>query len=131
LLAAATAAPGDVAVIRVVTEGLIEAGKIKMAARVLQKARFLCHGSLKDRELQTLSERVRFETVRSAQRETTRHEQDADYAMDGGRLVLPFVGKAKVSAKETATAAKESIRLDVVSLPQPHFPRLRIRRADR
>jgi hypothetical protein len=133
LLTAAVAAPGDVAVIRVVTEGLIEAGRLDAARRVLNKARFLCFGIAKDRELVDLWERVRFETARCVQRETTRHRQDAEFATDGGRVVLPFVRLAK----ETRTGTKsesdssESTRRDVVSMPRPHFPRLRVRRADR
>src|SRR5213079_2384732 len=58
VLAAADAAPGDVAVIRVATDRLLEAGKLKTASRVLTKARFLNSGN---RELVALGERTRFE----------------------------------------------------------------------
>jgi tetratricopeptide (TPR) repeat protein len=128
---AASLAPGDVAVIRVVTEGLLEAGQLKMAGRVLNRARFLSFESSKDRELLALMERVRFESARCVQRETKRHRQDADYARDGGRMVIPFVGKVKRRAGKAGSNTDGSTRRDVVSLPKPHFPRLRIGRADR
>jgi hypothetical protein len=131
LLAAAAIAPGDIAVIRVVTEGLIEAGQLNTASRVLDKARFRCFEITKDRELVALMERLRFEITRCAQRETRRHRQDAGFAKDGGRLVIPFIRKVKQSGGGTGAANHGKTRRDVVSLPKPHFPRLRIRRADR
>lgn len=133
LLAAAAAAPGDVAVIRLVTEGLIEAGKLDAARQVLNKARFLSFETTKDQELEDLLERVRFETARCVQREITRHRQDAAFAKDGGRVILPFVRleNGTCSATLSGSDSDESIRRDVVSLPRPHFPRLRVRRADR
>jgi hypothetical protein len=131
LLQAAAMAPGDVAVIRVVTEGLIEAGQLKMASRVLNQARFLSFESSKDRELVALMERVRYESAQCKQRETRRHRQDADFATDGGRMVIPFIRKVKRTGGGTGPRTGGSTRRDVVSLPKPHFPRLRIRRADR
>jgi hypothetical protein len=128
---AATLAPGDVAVIQVVIEGMIEAGQLSMASRVLNRARFLCFESSKDRELVALMERVGFESARRVQRETRRHEQDAEFARDGGRMVLPFLRKVKRTGGKTGSKTNGSTRRDVVSLPKPHFPRLRIRRADR
>ncbi len=129
LLVAADAAAADVSVIRVVTEGLIEAGRLQVARRLLTKSRFRNPNS---RELAALWERVRFETARRSQRElrgTTRHWQDAEFATDGGRVVLPFV---RVVTDAVEKAPEEVIvRRDVVSLPQPHFPRLRVRNADR
>jgi hypothetical protein len=131
LLAAANAAPGDVAVIRVVTEGLIEARRFVDARLVLNKARFLSFESAKDRELTNLSERVRFESTRRAQRETTRHVQDAEFAKEGGRVVLPFVRIAEETGTGSKSHSNKSTRRDVVSMPRPHFPRIRVRRADR
>jgi tetratricopeptide (TPR) repeat protein len=131
LHAAAGLAPGDVAVIRVVTEGLIEAGQLKMAGRVLNRARFLSFESSKDRELVALMERVWFESARCEQREAKRHRQDADFARDGGRMVIPFIRKVKRTGGGTGPKTNGSTRRDVVSLPKPHFPRLRIGRADR
>ena len=131
LLAAADAAPGDAAVIRVAAEGLIEAGKYRTARRVLTRARFLCPG---DCDLAALWQRVRFEAARSdqeqtrGQRGTTRHEQDAELARDGGRVVLPFVRIADGGAERREVG---TTRLDFVSFPKPHFPRLMSRNADR
>jgi hypothetical protein len=129
LMLAATGAPGDLGVIRMVTEGLIEAGQLTAAQRILQKARFLCFEGAKDRELLNMSERVRYEFARQVQRKTTRHRQDAELATDGGRLVLPFVRVRSTSTKRPGSS-KGHVRRDVVSLPKPHFPRLRVRRAD-
>jgi tetratricopeptide (TPR) repeat protein len=131
LLAAAALAPGNMAVIRIVTEGLLEAGRFQAAEGVLNKARFLCFETVKDREVVELMERVRFESVRCEQRRTTRHGHGAEFAKDGGRVVLPFV-RVTSGSKEvrTGTKANKSARRDVVSLPRPHFPRLRVRRAD-
>jgi hypothetical protein len=130
LLLAATATPGDLGVIRVVTEGLIEAGQLSAAESILQKARFLCFESGKDRELAKMSERVRYEFARQEQKETKRHRQDAELATDGGRLVLPFVRVRSSSMTRVPGSPKGHVRRDVVSLPKPHFPRLRVRRAD-
>jgi hypothetical protein len=97
--------------------------------RVLTQASFLNPGN---RELVSLRERVRFEIARKNQRETrgtTRHRQDAAFARDGGRVVLPFV--RLVAETKTGASAGGTVRVDVVSMPQPHFPRLRVRNADR
>jgi hypothetical protein len=130
LRAAADGAPGDAAVVHVAVEGLVEAGKFVAARRVLTRARFLCPGN---RELAALWQRVRFEAARAGQkrssgrRGTARHVQDADFATDGGRAVLPFVRIA-----ENGAAGKGgSVRHDVVSFPKPHFPRLLAGSADR
>lgn len=124
LLAAATAAPGDLAVLKVVTGGLLEAGRFAAARRVLTRARFLRPA---DRQLAALEERVRFEKARHEQGRTTRHRHGAELAMDGGRVVLPFV---RVARQDEPEARGTTTRRDVVSLPRPHFPRLRVGRAD-
>jgi len=114
LLAAAAAAPGDFPVIRVVADGLLEAGRLDAARRVLDRAKFRCRNAAAAGELAALAERVRFESARTGQREATRHRQDAEFARDGGRVVLPFV----------RVAGGGVVRRDVVSRPRPHFPRL-------
>jgi hypothetical protein len=121
LLAAAAAAPGDLPVIRVVADGLLEAGRLDAARQVLDRARFLCRNAAAAGELAALAERVRFEAARCGQRETTRHRQGAEFATDGGRVVLPFI----------RVAGGGAVRRDVVSRPRPHFPRLRTGKADR
>jgi hypothetical protein len=127
LRAAAAAAPGDVAVVQVVAEGLLEAGRLAAARRAVTAARFLCPG---DRDLAALWGRVRFETARQARRGrrgATRQRQDAEFAKDGGRVVLPFV-RAVGGVK---SAEGGTVRRDVVSFPRPHLARLRARNADR
>jgi hypothetical protein len=128
LLAAAEAAPGDLAVIRVVIDGLLEADRPGLAGRVLNRTSFLCRTAAQSREHRSLVERVRFEATRREQggeRGTARHGQDAEFARDGGRAVLPFVRVATDSPKPGG-----AVRRDVISLPRPHFPRLRSRKAD-
>jgi hypothetical protein len=130
LLQASDKAPGDLAVIRVVVDGLLEADRPGTARRVLNRAGFLCRDSARARELRSLNERGQFAIVRRDQRGergTTRHGQDAEFARDGGRVVLPFI---RVAA-ETPAQNGEHMRRDVLSLPRPHFPRLLSRKADR
>ncbi len=130
LLAAADATPGDLAVVRVAIDGLLEAGKLDAAGRVLTAARFRCRDGAKERELAALTERVRFEAARRGQREkreATRHRQEAELARDGGRVVLPFMR----IGTESAGQSKGTVRRNVVSFPRPHLPRLRVRKADR
>jgi tetratricopeptide (TPR) repeat protein len=130
LLAAANTTPGDLAVLRVVTDGLLDAGRLADARRVLTTARFLCRDTVRQREWTALVERVQFEAARGEQRETrgaTRHRQDAEFARDGGRVVLPFI---RVETKSESPSGG-AVRRDVVSFPRPHFPRLRMRKADR
>jgi hypothetical protein len=128
LLAAAERAPGDMAVIRIAIDGLLEADRPATARRVLNRAGFLCRDTVRARELKLLSERVRYAIARRDQRGergTTRHGQDAGFAKDGGRVVLPFI---RIAAGAPATGRT---RRDILSLPRPHFPRLRSRPADR
>lgn len=115
----------EVAVVRVVIDGLLEAGKVAAARRVVQKAMFLRPAN---RELQTLRDRARFAAAASRQRHT-RRAQDAQTARDGGVAVLPFI--RVVRPTEGAPTGDGTIRRDLVSKPQPHFPRLRVTRADR
>jgi hypothetical protein len=129
LLAAADRAPGDLAAIRVVVEGLLEAQRPATARRILNRAGFLCRDATKVRELRLLTERVRFAIAHRDQRGergTTRLGQDAEFATDGGRVVLPFIRVA-----EETTRLGTQVRRDVLSMPRPHFPRLRPKRADR
>jgi hypothetical protein len=127
LLSAAKAAPAEVEVAAIVVAGLIEAGRLQAARRVVTQARFLNPGN---QELLALWARVRFEAARKKQssyRGSTRYRQDADFATDGGRVVLPFM---RVVAEAEKRHEVGIVRQDVVSLPQPHFPRLRVRNAD-
>ena len=129
LLEAAQTASGNSDVIRVAVEGLMEAGQLDTAQRVLNKARFQCFESVKDRQLEELQSRVRFEAARCEQRGTTRHGQDAEFARDGGRVVLPFVRIASETGK-TGSGHSGTCRGDVISMPRPHLGRLRACRAD-
>jgi tetratricopeptide (TPR) repeat protein len=115
----------DVAVVRVVVEGLLEAGCPVAARRTLAKAMFACPGSA---VLKVLWERVRFERTAKEQRQT-RRVQDATSATDGGVAVLPFI--RVVRETDEAPNGGGTIRRDWSSRPQPHLPQLRVMRADR
>jgi predicted Zn-dependent protease len=127
--AAAKASPGDLKVLAVVVEGLLEAGQTKTANRIVQQARFL---NPNHTMIQGLQERVQFEVAGKKQRKLgriTRHRHDADFAREGGRVILPFirlVGSDSVCGNNGGSA-----RRDRISIPRPHFNRLGVRRADR
>lgn len=132
MLAAADQEPGDVDVVRVVVGGLLEMGKPGSARRVLTKAMFFRAGHP---ELAALGERTRFETARRAQRQAaktrgnTRDAQDAQFATDGDRVLLPFIRIADGTGAKSASG--ETVRTDVVSFPRPHLGRLRAGKVDR
>lgn len=124
LLAAADAAPANLAVIRVVTDGLLEAGKVRTARRVLTVSRFQSRG----RDWDTLWNRVRFAAARAGQR-NTRRQQEAVAATDGDRVFLPFL---RVMGSDPGRKSGAGIiRRDRLSVPRPHFTRLRATKSDR
>lgn len=124
LRTAAAAKPGDVSVVRLAVTGLLEARRFTLARRVLYRARFL---NPRNSELKTLSCRLSFEWIQHRQRRTTRHRQEAEFAKEGGRVVLPFI---RVNRPISQVWLAGKTRRDVVSLPQPHSPRLGVRRVD-
>lgn len=130
MVAAADLAPENLEVTRVVVRGLLEANRPALARRVLAKARFL---NPRAAELTSFAERVKFETARHEQRkagragENTRDAQDAQFARDGDRVLLPFIRIAGGTSSTRDTA----VRTDVISFPRPHFDRLRTGKADR
>jgi tetratricopeptide (TPR) repeat protein len=142
VVAAADAAAGDVAVIRLAVSALLETGKVAQARRILVKARFLCPGQS---DLAALWERVKFESARHSQMQArrgaadrrehpeTRYAQDAQFATDGDRVTIPFVrpvgGGANVGRAGTIPGG--TVRCDLGSFPRPHLARLRARKADR
>jgi hypothetical protein len=127
LLAAADHArlPDTAPVVRIVVDGLLEAGRVAAARRVLTTARFAFPGN---RDLAVLADRVKFETARRGQRTTCK--QDAAFATEGDLITLPFVRVVRADVGRKAGAGAGTIRRDLVSKPRPHFPRLRFLRAD-
>lgn len=123
LLVAADASPDNVAVLRIVVDGLLEAGRTTDARRVLVKARFLRPA---DRTVSGLWERVRFETARLGQ-QAARSTQDAAIAMDGESSVIPFV---RVVGAGSHQGPSSTIRWDSYSKPRPHVARFRSARSD-
>src|SRR5438105_3343089 len=123
LLAAADMAQSleTVPTVRIIVEGLLEAGRVTTAQGVLTKVRFLCPGN---REVNTLWERVRFEVARLQQ--NTRKTQDAATATDGDIIRLPFI--RLVGSAPGRMSGAGTIRRDRMSQPRPH---LRFSRADR
>jgi hypothetical protein len=124
LLAAAEMTTAEVGVIRIVVDGLREAGRIEMARRVLLKARFRFPDST---ELRGLWDRIRFETARLKQR-SERRTQDARTATDGDPALLPF---ARLHDSIQTPGAGMVRRRDAGSLPRPHLARLRVTSTDR
>lgn len=125
LLAAAEMVTADVGVIRVVAEGLTEAGRVETARQVLLKARFRFPNST---ELRRLWDQIQFETARLKQR-NGRKTQDARTATEGDFALLPFVPVGGSGAGKTPAAGP--VRRDGGSQPRPHFGRLRITSSDR
>ena len=121
---AAEMTTADAGVIRVCVEGLIEAGRVGSARRLLAKARFRFPGRA---ELRGLWERVRFETARVRQRNKGK-TQDAPRATEGDLLTLPFVRVVWSEAGRTPAAG--TVRRDVISFPRPHIGRVRGSSAD-
>ena len=141
MLAATEKAAGDVTVVRVAVSGLLEAGKATDAQRVLVAARFLRPGDI---DLAALWERVKFEAARLGQRESTkaaklekfentRYAQDAHFARDGDRVILPFVRLADDTdpSKAATGTTGGTVRRDGASFPRPHLARFGARKADR
>ena len=129
MVAAAGQSPGTVEVVRGVVRGLLELGRAAAARRVLATARFL---NPRSGELVALGEQVRFEAARRGQRRqmrgATRQAQDAQFARDGDRVLLPFVRIADGTGTPRPGAA---VRADVVSFPRPHLGQLRRGKVDR
>src|SRR5262249_26459142 len=110
MLAAVEAAANNLEVIRVVVTGLLEVGKVNHARQVIAKSRFLCPGNA---ELTLMWERMKFESARFAQRqndktvkmtkthEHTRYAQDAHFATEGDRVILPFVRPVRENESES------------------------------
>ena len=121
LLAAAELAPTDVDVIRTVVEGLIVAGKLGTAGRVVDRARFRQPAN---RELVRLGDRVRFETARRQQNK--RRRQDAPLVTDGDSAFLPFIRRS--DSVGSSGFRSGVIRRDAFSISAPHFARVRAER---
>jgi tetratricopeptide (TPR) repeat protein len=138
MLAAAELAADNVEVVRIAAGGLLEAGRVAEAQRVIAKARFLLPGNT---ELAALWELAKFESARQGQRklakvgkthENARYAQDAHFATDGDRVTLPFVRLADApdAPNSAKRAAGGTLRHDAASFPRPHLARLGVRRAD-
>ena len=138
MLAAAAASASDLAVIRVAVSGLLEAGKIDEARQIIVKARFQNPGNA---ELAALGVRVKFESATFSQRQmaksapkhtSTRDAQDAHFATDGDRDILPFIRVADMdpATSTSGNGGGGTVRRDAVSSPRPHLSRLQTRKAD-
>jgi predicted Zn-dependent protease len=96
LVKAAALAPTDVAVLTVVVDGLLDAGKISAARRIVGRARF-------GNRLETFWNRVRFAEARAARPERVPNR------------ILPFL--------RPVVAEGEIVRLDPPSRPRHHLGR--------
>ena len=124
LLAAARAALDNLAVLHTVVDGLLAAGKARLARRVLDRARFLHGGDA----IRRLRERVSFEAARLGQRELL-SKQGAPIATDGDFLVVPFIRVVGPAAPRRSSL--RTIRHDAISAPRPHLARLGFMRTER
>jgi hypothetical protein len=105
LARAASLAPRDPAVLSVVVDGLLDAGRVRTARRIVARARFLSGG---DARIEALWNRVRFATARADQLRP---------APDG---ILPFV---RVISSVPHVGAGRIVRADPPSRPRPHLVR--------
>lgn len=110
LARAAAMAAGDVSVLEVVIDGLIEAGRLRTARRVATGALFRTGAS---REAVSLLNRVKFAEVRADQRGHRSAE------------ILPFVRLLTTPAAGTPGVV---IRMDAASRPRPHLTRIAAKR---
>jgi Flp pilus assembly protein TadD len=116
LTAAAAAAPADSAVLKVVVDGLCDAGRVRLAGRIVAKARFLAPA---DKAVRKLWDEVRFAAARRVQ---------ARGATVGiGPRMLPFV--RVVGGEPRPAAGGGVVRADGGSRTAPHLGRLRAYRA--
>lgn len=92
---------GDIAVVRVVVEGFLEAGKTDEARRAIMRARFRCGDH---KELDRLEQRTRFEDARRGQRVQQR---------TSAREAVPFL-----------RVVGGIVRRDTGSRPRPHIRRI-------
>ncbi len=129
ILTAVKQAEADIVTTTTAVEGLLEARRFTSARRLLIRTRFLMP---ENRTIACLWQRLQFETARIEQQERVRNSrqwQDAEFARDGGRGVLPFI--RCVNQESVRSDAGVADRCDVVSFPKPHFPRLRAGKAER
>jgi Flp pilus assembly protein TadD len=110
LVRAAKLAPADAAVLTVVVDGLLAAGRVRTAHRIVSRARFLSRHTA---TVAALWARVRFHEARVTQ-ETYRPA-----------AVLPFV---RVIAERVRPADGRIVRADGPSRPRPHLGRVAVRK---
>ncbi|OWK46922.1 hypothetical protein [Fimbriiglobus ruber] len=122
LRAAAATVGADADVLRVVVDGLCDAGRAALAWKVITKALFLAPGN---KALRQLSEEVRYAlALARVGQDQTRTQRRPGPA---GPHLLPFI---RVYSGEAATGGA-TVRMDAGSRPFPHIGRVRAYRAGR
>ena len=113
------ACPADLEVLKIVVEGMCEAGKPRRAQRIVQQARFLLRN---DRRVMALQSHVQFALARTSQSRTRRTPTTM-------MPVLPFIRVVDVDAEASTSGEGGVVRRDVLSSAAPHLGQIRAFRA--
>jgi Flp pilus assembly protein TadD len=116
LTIAATGAPADPAILAVVTDGLCDAGRPRLARKLVAKARFLAPA---DRAILKLWDEVNYAEAAARSRTPTS-------AVGRGPALLPFLQVVR----DDRPSGGGVIRRDAMSRPAPHLGRLRAYRTE-
>ena len=114
LTAVAAAAPVDAALLKVVVDGLCDAGRVKRAGAIVAKARFLAPTN---KAIRQVWDEVRFAAARAGQ---ARQERTT---VGPRPKLLPFL--RLVTGERTARGEGGVVRRDAASKAAPHLGRLR------
>ena len=120
LTAAAARTPANPAVLTVVMDGLIDAGKVRTAWRIISRARFLAPA---DAKIRRLWDQARYALAGAKQTRGRR------VRVGTGPALLPFVRLSLVG--RTSHAGGGVLRRDAGSRTGPHFGRARLNRTER
>lgn len=114
---AAKMAPGDLGVLEQVVTGLLEAGRLRRAEAIVNRARFAIRNAA---VINRLLNRIHFE-------ETRMRQERAGRSRWNGTATLPFIRLTTTGRTHTGSGI---LRRDVASWSEPHLGRFRTHRAE-